>query len=77
MLTVEIDIEDVVDNMVGLLSQIGWTENAGDTPNEKIDMEKIVVYVDTDGDNSLISRLHSKIPHREKVIEKVIEFINY
>ena len=91
MLTVEIDIEDVGDNMVGFLSQIGWV---GDNPDAdksepRIQMERIFVDVDTNGGNGdeiFIwealkdwaygnALLHNKIPHRIPVIQKVIEFL--
>lgn len=68
--------KDIGDNVVGFLSQIGWLVNTGDVPNKKIDMAKILVCVDTQGDNSIASLLHSKIPHREKVLDMVIKFLN-
>ena len=81
--------KDIGDNMVGFMSQIGWTEDNSSTPNKKISMEKIFVDVDTNGGNggeTFIweaimewlfgdALLHSKIPHRTPVIEKTIEFL--
>ena len=61
--------------MVGFLSQIGWTENDGESPQKQIQMEKILVDVDMNGGNSLISRLHNKIPHRESVIDNIINYL--
>lgn len=61
--------------MVGFMSQIGWSENLGSTPNKKIQMEKILVDVDMNGGNGLISRLHNKIPHRESVIDNIINYL--
>ena len=61
---------------IGLLSQIGWTEdNFSSSPSKKIFMERILVDVDTDGGNNIASRLHSKIPHREQVINKIIDYL--
>ncbi len=74
---ISIDIKSVDDNVVGLLSQIGCTKNNGDCPNKKIDFEKMFVNIDTDGGNNLFtSRFHSKMPHREVVIDKVGEFLS-
>lgn len=61
--------------MVGFLSQIGWTENDGESPQKQIQMEKILVDVDMNGRNSLISELHNKIPHRESVIDNIINYL--
>ncbi len=69
------DPKEVGDNMVGFMSQIGWTENIGNTPNKKIQMERILVDVDINGGNSILSRLHSKIPHRERVLNEVIGYL--
>ena len=65
------------DNVVGFLSQIGWTDNDDvDIPNKRIQFEKIYLFVDTDGGNSWGSRLHDKIPHRIKVFEKIKFILN-
>ena len=75
--------------MVPLLSQIGWTEDNSTSPNKKISMEKIYIDVDTNGgngDGAFIweavkewlfgdALLHSKIPHRTPVLEKITEFL--
>lgn len=82
----ECNPKNVGDNMVGFLSQIGWTENIGAAPNKKIQMEKIFVDADTNGGNGggvfVIEILpdgsnifHSKVNHREPVSDKVIEFL--
>ncbi len=83
----ELDPKNEGDNIVGLLSQIGWTDNSGDAPNKRIQMEKIFIDVDTNGGNGdggfiwevvdgLGSEIfHSKMPHRIPVISKVIEYL--
>ena len=87
----DIDIKNIGDNMVGLLSQIGWT---GDNPVsglsiKRIPMEKIFIDVDTNGGNGDeifvwevvvagekgANILHSKINHRIPVCNKVIEYL--
>ena len=79
--------KSVGDNMVGFMSQIGWTDNIGNTPNKKIPMEKIFIDVDTNGGNGggvfvwevangLGSEIfHNKAPHRTPVCNKVIEYL--
>lgn len=79
--------KSVGDNVVGFMSQIGWTENIGNTPNKKIPMEKIFIDVDTNGGNGggvfiweVVNGLgseifHSKAPHRTPVCDKVIEYL--
>ena len=88
-ITTPMDVKNVGDNMVGFMSQIGWTEDDSNSPNKKISMEKIFVDVDTNGGNGgelFIwevtipgdfgkNILHSKIPHRTKVCEKIIEYL--
>ena len=81
------DVKNVGDNMVGFMSQIGWTENIGNTPNKKISMEKIFIDVDTNGGNGggvfiweVVNGLgseifHSKALHRTPVCNKVIEYL--
>jgi len=65
------------DNIVGFLSQIGWTENDGTSPNKTIDFERIFVNVDTNAGNlEMISHLHSKMAHRDVVMEKVFEYLS-
>ncbi|MBE6780155.1 MAG: alpha/beta hydrolase [Ruminococcaceae bacterium] len=81
---------NIGDNVVGFLSQIGWTGDKPFTiPYPKIEMEKIFVDVDANGGNGgetfiweMILEgvlddiiLHSKIPHREDVINKIIEYL--
>ncbi len=75
--------------MVGFLSQIGWIGDNNDvnTPEPKIQMEKIFIDVDTDGGNGggvflweVINELgaeifHNKAPHRQPVCDKVIEYL--
>ena len=74
-ITVFLDPKMVGDNVVGFLSQIGWTENSGDSPTKRIPMQKICVNIDTDGGNSLQSNFHSKMPHRQCVINKIFDFL--
>ena len=83
----DFDAKSVGDNMVGFMSQIGWTDNIGNTPNKKIPMEKIFIDVDTNGGNGggvfiweavngLGSEIfHNKAPHRTPVCNKVIEYL--
>ena len=66
----------VDDNIVDFLSQIGWTNDVTATPIHKIDFEKIFVLIDTDGGNSLLDRLHSKMQHRQSVMNKVLSFLS-
>ena len=74
--------------MVGLMSQIGWTEDNSTFQNKKIPMKKIFIDVDTDGGNSLDGGFvwelsygmgneifHNKAPHRTPVCDKVIEYL--
>ena len=62
--------------MVGFMSQIGWTETIGDSPDKRIQMEKIFIDVDTNGGNRLTSRLHDKMPHRECVIKQTHQYLD-
>ena len=84
MLTVEIDIEDVGNNMVGFLSQIGWTNVFGGVPIKKIHMEKIFVYADKSFDildeipiAEMKTKFHSKVPHRTKLYQTVMSCLQY
>ena len=68
--------------MVGFLSQIGWTETSGASPEKRIKMEKIFIDVDTNGGNGdevigweVLFLLHNKIPHRKCVIEQVYLYL--
>ena len=70
-----IDIKAEGDNTVGFLSQIGVTESGADIPEKKIKVERIFVCIDNDGGNNAQRHLHGKIPHREKTIEKVIDYL--
>ncbi len=79
----------VGDNMVGFMSQIGWTEDDAASPTKRIEMEEIFVLVDTNGGNGgevfiwevVVSGnvgkniLHSKTNHREVVCNKVSEYL--
>ena len=67
-----VDVGVASDNVVNFLSQIGWRDLNGSV---RIDFTKIFVNVDTDGGNSLIDHLHSKMLHRTAVMEKIIEFL--
>ena len=64
-------VNSVDDNIVGFLSQIGWLECADSSSIQKINLEKAFVLIDTNGGNSLLDRLHSKMQHRTPVMEKV------
>ena len=77
MSIIEINPKSVGDNMVGFFSQIGWIgDKLNTTPTPRIQIEKIFVDVDTDGGNSIFSRLHSKIPHRTCILQKVCSYLN-
>ena len=83
-----INIKSESDNIVSFLSQIGWIgDNNVNTPEPKIQMHKTFVDVDANGGNggelflweiivdSGENILHSKIPHRKPVCDKVIEYL--
>jgi hypothetical protein len=77
------DVNVFGDNMVGFLSQIGWTEGYDIRPAKKINMEKIFLDFDTNGGNGqnmpiveALNMLHNKIPHRMCVMEKIYEYLN-
>jgi len=87
---IEIQPQDISDNMVGFLSQIGWIGDYSNvnTPEPKIQMEKIFIDVDSNGGNSFTGEfglellygfgseiLHNKIPHRKDVCGKIIEYL--
>lgn len=73
----KMNVKSTGDDMVGFMSQIGWTENIGTSPKKKINMEKIFIDVDTDGGNlEPIIRLHSKVQHRKKVMKCVYDYLN-
>lgn len=69
------DIKSVSDNVVGFLSQIGWSEAGDSSPGKKISMYKIFVNIDTNGGNNITNPFHSKMPHRECVMAKVFEYL--
>ncbi len=64
------------------MSQIGWTETSCNSPDKRIQMEKIFIDVDTNGGNGggvigweVLFLLHNKIPHRKCVIEQVYLYL--
>lgn len=78
-----IDLHAIGDNMVGLLSQIGWTEDNTSSPRKKIKMERIFIDVDSNGGNGgnvpvieMLNMLHVKIPHRTDIMSRVNSFLN-
>ena len=78
-----VDLSSSGDNMVGLLSQIGWIESIDQAPRKKVKMEKIYLDFDTDGGNGqntvgveLLFKLHNKIPHRTKVMKQIYNYLN-
>lgn len=76
MVEVPMDIMDVGDNLVGFLSQVGWTEDSDlSSPSKKINFHKIFINIDTDGGNSLLDRFHSKMPCRQAVTNKVVNYL--
>ena len=68
------DIKNSDDDLVGFLSQIGWTESGSTAPNKRIQMHKI--FVDADEGNSVLARLHNKMPHRNSIMNKVYQYLN-
>ncbi len=84
MSIIEINIKGVGDNMVGFLSQIGWIGDNPDinTPEPRIQMEKIFIDVDTNGGNGngipgfeVLNLLHNKIPHRDDVTKQILYYL--
>ncbi len=80
--SIPINVANEGDNVVGFLSQIGWTENSGESPNKRIQMERIFVDIDSNGGNGvdlqlfeMINHLHGKIPHRKKVMEHIFKYL--
>ena len=78
-----LDLNAFGDNMVGFLSQIGWTEGLGEKPAKTIEMEKIFLDFDTNGGNGqnvpgieALFTLHNKMPHRETIMEQVYTYLN-
>ncbi len=81
---INVDPKSIGDNMVGFLSQIGWT---GDNPNvatpqPKIQMERIFIVADTNGGNGdnipiieALFLLHNKAPHRIPILQKTYEYL--
>lgn len=61
--------------LVGLASQIGWTENWGDSPDKRINFEGIYIIIDSNGGNTVLQNLHNKIPHRDIAIKKVKSYL--
>lgn len=68
-----LDVKTADDFVVGLLSQIGWNNTNGATPTKRISMDQIFINIDTDGGNEYWDLFHSKMPHRECVLSKVME----
>lgn len=72
-----VNVNTVGDDMVGFMSQIGWTEKDDlDIPSKKITFYKIFVNIDTDGGNGILDLFHSKMPRRKTVTNKVIEYLS-
>ncbi len=73
------NLSEVDDNVVEFYSQIGWhDESTEDSPSKKVSMCKIFINIDSDGNdftNSLVSHFHSKMPHRQIVIEQIGEYL--
>ncbi len=65
------------DNVVNILSQIGWKGNVEEErPSKKIYFEDISIFADTDGGNTAIESLHIKLPHKEDCITKILEYLS-
>ena len=69
------NVKEEGDNVVGLLSQIGWTERGDTEPTKRIQMEKYFVNVDTNGGNEALDMFHGKMPHRGCVLAKVYDYL--
>ncbi|MCX7746237.1 MAG: alpha/beta hydrolase [Clostridia bacterium] len=70
--------DDLADDVVNLLSQVGWSfleQRKSPVPLKKIQMERIIVNIDSNGGNWLASHFHGKNQHRKEVIEKLAEFL--
>jgi len=65
------------DNVVGFLSQIGCVGSQISGIEKKIEFEKIFVNIDTDDGNSVSidNHYHGKMPHRQIVMDKVLEYL--
>lgn len=65
------------DNVVGFLSQIGCVGSQTSGIEKKIEFEKIFVNIDTDDGNSVSidNHYHGKMPHRQTVMDKVLEYL--
>jgi hypothetical protein len=70
---------NVGDNMVGLLSQIGWTETE---PFKRIQMERVFINFDTVFEWTpevplleVVDMFHTAMPHRNCVMNKVYEYL--
>ena len=71
------------DNVVGFLSQIGWTNNEDvDVPQNKISMYKTLLFLysapllNYEEWNFWWDSLHIKMPHKEDVIRRILEFLS-
>ena len=62
--------------LFGCVGLSGFAANAEALSSAGIEAERIYINVDTSGANSILNQLHSKIPHRNEIIEKVGEFLN-
>ena len=71
-----INIKSEGDNVVGFLSQIGCTESGDGSPDKQIVFERIFVNVDANGGNSMTDHFHGKMPHRQVVMEQVMDFLS-
>ena len=71
-----IDFKNASDNVVSFLSQIGWTNNDGNSPQKRIQMKRILIIVDNDGGNSIPSHLHGKMAHRNCVFKNIKQFLS-
>ena len=76
LVKIQMDIMGVGDNLAGFLSQVGWTEDSDlNSPSKKVNFDKIYINIDTNGGNSLLDRFHSKMPCRQNVNNKVINYL--
>jgi len=83
ILTANPSIDGLGDNVVNLLSQIGWSftdYNPDSNPQKTIKFDGISINIDSNGGNGTFpdtsNHFHGKNQHRTEVINKVIEYIN-
>ena len=67
------NVNDMGDDVVGLMSQVGMPE---DSPFKKVQYNEIFIDIDTYGGNGPLSLFHNKMPHRQVVMNKVLNYLD-